>query len=212
MAISQNPIIGRTKKTLGNVVFTTWKGRNVIKTRPLTVGNPRTMRQQNQRAKFAVLVSLSKALMAKAKKKFCLNNGTTEYNQFVSMNMQRLYVSPSGTVCVDMPQLSVSAGSIGGEIPTAVANGLAGVIDVQYTHTSNGGSKLPSDYALAGAFNSRTGEYEETNVVFSRNANHCTINYPPTWAGDNVHVYLFFRRPSSNQCSDSVYCGVYPVV
>jgi hypothetical protein len=37
MAVIQNPIIGRAKNKFANAIFTTWKGKNIIKSKIICV-------------------------------------------------------------------------------------------------------------------------------------------------------------------------------
>ena len=52
MAKVSNTLIGKTRGSVGNVTFTVWKGRNVIKEKSNAPANPNTLLQQAQRAKF----------------------------------------------------------------------------------------------------------------------------------------------------------------
>ena len=45
MAISQNPITGRMRQKMSNVVFSTVFSQNVVRSKPLTVRNPKTAKQ-----------------------------------------------------------------------------------------------------------------------------------------------------------------------
>lgn len=51
MAIVSNTLIGKTRGSVGNVTFTTWKGRNVIKEKSKPA-NPNSEKQAKQRLKF----------------------------------------------------------------------------------------------------------------------------------------------------------------
>jgi hypothetical protein len=62
MAISQNPITGRMRQKMSNVVFSTVFNQNVVRSKPLTVRNPRTTGQVNHRAYFTKVVELCKIL------------------------------------------------------------------------------------------------------------------------------------------------------
>lgn len=62
MAISQNPITGRMRQKMSNVVFSTVFSQNVVRSKPLTVRNPKTTAQMNHRAYFAKVVGLCKIL------------------------------------------------------------------------------------------------------------------------------------------------------
>ncbi len=52
MAVLNQGILGGGRNKVGPVVMTSWKGRAVIKSMPLSVANPRTTPQVNQRNKF----------------------------------------------------------------------------------------------------------------------------------------------------------------
>ncbi len=62
MAISQNPITGRMRQKMSNVVFSTVFGQNVVRSKPLTVRNPKTTAQMNHRGYFTKVVQLCKIL------------------------------------------------------------------------------------------------------------------------------------------------------
>jgi hypothetical protein len=62
MSISQNPITGRMRQKMSNVVFSTVFGQNVVRSKPLTVRNPRTTGQVNHRDYFTKVVQLCKIL------------------------------------------------------------------------------------------------------------------------------------------------------
>ena len=62
MAISQNPITGRMRQKMSNVVFSTVFSQNVVRSKPLTVRNPQTTAQVNHRDYFTKVVQLCKIL------------------------------------------------------------------------------------------------------------------------------------------------------
>lgn len=61
MAVTQNPIIGRAKGSMGNTVFSTWKGKNVIRLKPLEVTPSSTPPQVENREKLAFTAKLAGA-------------------------------------------------------------------------------------------------------------------------------------------------------
>lgn len=62
MAITQNPIIGRTKKSFSENTFYTLNGQNILRSKAVAVANPRTPAQQMQRARFEGFTSLANTL------------------------------------------------------------------------------------------------------------------------------------------------------
>lgn len=57
-AVVQNPLIGRAKQSVAGTIFSTWKGINVLRSKPITVANPKTPRQLLQRAKLQATVAM----------------------------------------------------------------------------------------------------------------------------------------------------------
>lgn len=58
MAIVQNPITGRTRKSFGTAVFSKQFGMNTMRTKPSGMKNPNTPAQSSQRSKFFIVVKL----------------------------------------------------------------------------------------------------------------------------------------------------------
>lgn len=60
----QNPFTGRSKGSLANVTATTYLGANILKSKPLEVRNPKTVKQVNVRYVLARAAVLAKSLSA----------------------------------------------------------------------------------------------------------------------------------------------------
>jgi len=58
IAIVENPIIGRARKSFGSAVFSRQSGHNTMRARPLKVRDPKTPAQIRYRRKLATLVHL----------------------------------------------------------------------------------------------------------------------------------------------------------
>lgn len=63
MAKIKQGILGGFSGKVANVVGTSWKGRAVMKSQPLSVANPRTEAQQEQRGKFSKIAELASAVL-----------------------------------------------------------------------------------------------------------------------------------------------------
>lgn len=87
MARVSNPLIGAASGSVGGVTMSTWKGVNVIKTKPTSVANPKTEGQTAQRAKLSTAVSVYKQMPSLVKKGFGQAAiKKSAYNAFVSTN------------------------------------------------------------------------------------------------------------------------------
>ena len=99
MAITQNTLIGRSSGRIGNVVLSTWKGKNIAKQKPEIVANPRTANQQANRAKFVALMAIGRMFRP------IIQIGFKEYankmswlNRFMSTNNEAMSYNESTNV------------------------------------------------------------------------------------------------------------------
>lgn len=86
---TQNPLIGRASQKFSNSIFSTWKGINVVRSKPLEVSNPQSPAQTTQRNKFAGIVSLARQALNTVKlglKSLAVQK--SEYNAFISENIE----------------------------------------------------------------------------------------------------------------------------
>lgn len=112
MAVIQNPVIGRAKQQAGGMVFSTWKGKNVMRAKPIAVANPKTEAQEIQRAKIAYLAKFAASL--RPMYEIGLKSeavGQSEWNAFSKNNLPLVTTSgvpPVGEI--DWSQLITSKG------------------------------------------------------------------------------------------------------
>lgn len=89
MAVTQNPIIGRARGSVATTTFTTWKGLNVIKAKPIAVANPSTAGQVQQRGRIRFLSRLGSRVASVVRRNFAvLAVGKTAFNAFSQLNFQ----------------------------------------------------------------------------------------------------------------------------
>ncbi|GEM_PF-2181617 len=127
MAISQNPITGRMRQKMSNVVFSTVFSQNVVRSKPLTVRNPKTTKQTNHRAYFTKVVELCKILktvegVAKRSSRTGRNPKMSAYSYLIKgfMNAEDRTTTPYKP---NWPKVDLGPGEIGpveftGEIET----------------------------------------------------------------------------------------------
>jgi hypothetical protein len=117
MAISQNPITGRMRQKMSNVVFSTVFGQNVVRSKPLTVRNPKTSAQVNHRDYFTKVVQLCKILktvegVAKRSSRTGRNPKMSAYSYLIKafMNAEDRTTTPYKPI---WPNIDIGPGEIG---------------------------------------------------------------------------------------------------
>ena len=164
MAVTSNTLIGKTRGSIGEVTFATWKGLNVMKGKAQNAYSDPSTAQVNNNSKFALMVAFYRAIAEYVTLGFkALAVGKSEYNAFMQENPYSLVVSGSpGSYKVDTSEILVSKGP---ELITALATvgktaSGADAIVVDWGFDSS----VPNDslvYALA--FNNTTGAFLTAN-------------------------------------------------
>lgn len=212
MAIVSNPLIGKTKKSMGNVTFTTWKGINVLKDKAVNVANPKTPGQVLQRDKLRLLVAfyqyLSAAVMLGMKERAVK---MSEYNAYVSANLRaNAFDNSGGALIIDNSKLIIADGSL---TPTSILSVSAS--------ESSGNATITFDPTIVGNQNNS----DDLNVVLIQEFNETpethlhagsrdngSVNVPlnaGSAMGDFVDVYVFFTRADGSKSSDSYHERIF---
>lgn len=206
MAIVQNTLIGRSKGRVGNAVFSTWKGRNILKQKAEIVANPRSSLQQANRARFLALLALGKALRPVAQLGFKEYAATVTWlNRFMSTNSTNNTFSWSNateTWELNAERIIVAEGSLYPE--PLIFNEIDDDTIIVDWDTSLKANQQLSDRFIGVA-------YTATSLVFcryedglTRESGSHTFTFPGTLAnGVEVTVLGFFIQATKELVSNS---------
>lgn len=111
MGIIKRGILGGFSGKVGNIVGTSWKGRAVIKAMPLSVANPKTTKQVNQRGAMTNCVVAAKEFLGNAIPAICspFAGDVSGYNLFVKRTIKAFDVTGG----FDVTKFKISEGSLG---------------------------------------------------------------------------------------------------
>jgi len=211
--IVQNTLIGRSKQSIGNVVATTLLGKNVLKAKPLTVANPKTEGQINQRAKISAVVACGRAIAEIITLGFKeMAVGMYAFNAFTSENSKNGFVTAvNGVATYVGANLIISKGTIGSTAVTVGSASIgAGVIELDFDGDTIPVGGSASDVALAVVFNSTKNEFAASAIQNTRNSEIVNIAIPSNWAqGDTCRAYLGFANTTTKKASDSTKTGTF---
>ena len=209
MSIVQNVLIGRSKNKIGNAVFTTWKGKNVLKSKPLTVENPRTDAQLMRRDAMSKIVSFYRSIAGivfLGWKQLAI--GKSEYNAFVSYNLLNAFdYSTPPTATLNMEDVLISKGTIAPAPVSAITatNGTA-TVTVTWPTTAALPGQAVTDKALLLVTNKQNNTSAQSVGLISRSVGTATLTLSENNStGDDITVWLGFYNPSDGKSSDSVY-------
>ena len=210
MAVTQNPHIGRSKNAFATAVFTTWKGRNVMKGKPISVHNPDTPAQKKQRSAFGATVQLWTRELSGHKRGFnSYVSKMTEVNAFVQNNINSsVSANPAGDIITDFNKLVLAEGPL----PQAIglnATITSGVITIDFDGDPD--TYLPNQSAsdqlsVAVIVQDATGAFTVSNFIDAAKREDENYIVPGTFsipAGGNVYVVAYFWSNVHRIASDS---------
>lgn len=211
MAVTQNPHIGRSKNAFATAVFSTWKGRNVMRGKPISVHNPDSPEQKKQRGAFGATVQLWTRDLSAHKRGFnSFASRMTEVNAFVQQNINKSVSSnTSGDVITDFDKLILSLGPLPQALDLDVT-AAAGIYTVSWD--GNPLNYLPNQAAndtlsLAVIVQLGDGTFTVTNYLDIAQRNNNTYIIPGAIlmpAGGAVYVIPYFWSSNNRMASDSV--------
>jgi hypothetical protein len=204
MGVIKRGILGGFSGKVGGVVGSSWKGISVMRSMPLTVANPKTVKQIQQRSKFSKLSKLASDLLTSTIKPYWdrFAQMKSGFNAFIEVNKNAF----EGNGNFDFPNLKLSQGRLG-DTPFSLV-------------LENGGKELRLDYDPL-----QEGPFIDSNdlgnivaltpdgKVFYASGPASKRIHPadyiipikPEDAGKTLHVYLMFTRPDGTIVSNSTY-------
>ena len=125
MAVVQNPITGRTRKSFSTATFTKIFNQNVMRSKPTQVSNPKTLGQTSQRAAFKQCLQFTKEVLAAVKLGFqYFGSDMSPYSYSLKENQSNAVSGLPGSRIFDKTKFVASKGSLEGLI------NLFGTVDV----------------------------------------------------------------------------------
>jgi hypothetical protein len=187
MAILQNPLIGRAKQKLGNTVFSTQFGKNTLRTKPLTIKNPKTAAQLAVRTKMKKLVVIIRQVQNYINTAYAGSvHGMSAINRVVSLNMKNCWVDNTSTIDPSLFVLCDHDGSFVDNVvlTSTVANTITGVFNSKAQTVEEG-----NDFIKAYGFHVDGNKIWQFDQVGTRSTGTITLTAADLTAL-NVAVYF----------------------
>jgi hypothetical protein len=205
--VVSNPLIGASRKSMGNATFSNWKGIYVLKTKPISVANPQTDGQQQQRSAFSQLVEGFRnmpAVIQSGFKKLAVRK--SEFNAFMAYNLKNAFdLSVLPTATLVPADVLISKGTIASTaITTSVSDRSSNNITVTFPTTTAQPGQSATDVALVAAYNVTKSDFYGEATTDARSTGTSVIDLPAEWeTGDTLRVYVGFSNPLTKETSDS---------
>jgi len=206
MSLSQNPLTGSMRHSMGNFVTTVYRGQNVIKAKVFMPRNVNSSAQQQQRACFKLVVDAYESLGGIAENGFPGRPRTySPFNAFVKANLSSAVDKSGITPVIDYTKLVIASGTLPAIVTTT---GITGGIIIGYETNMDIPKVLPSDQVVAIA-QTKIGELLVSRQARGSNAlSTILIAYPNITAAEVKCCYVFVLSEDGTKASDSVFVTV----
>lgn len=197
-------ILGGFSGKVANVVGSSWKGIAVIKSRPLSVANPKTPGQVAQRGAMSSIVEVARLLLASVLKPYWnpFAQKMSGYNAFVRENIAAF--STAGFVNF-ANFFSMRGSLIGVIVNSATASAATNILSVPFSGQIGIADGITGDDVLVVYYN-ETQDYWATALTgATRGSSTVTITDTVMMLGDALHIYTSAARADKSKVSDSTY-------
>lgn len=205
MAIVQNPITGNSSGRLGNVIFYTSYGKNVIRTKPLKVKQPNTTGQIKSRSAFSLVQKfIAKNILHFRETCQSLQNNNSTYIAVISYYLQNCLQYSEGLYNFDTTKMIFSAGNLQNiEAPTVCTIDENQNIQIVWNDNTGTNEAAADDLINFVIYNATTNEvhrFQVTRETATLEILQTTTNIQPT---DIISLFYFASNASRSQFSNT---------
>ena len=188
MAIVQNPITGRSKKKFGTAVFSTQFGKNVMRTKPLEVKNPKSEGQVKQRNKFTTAVDLVRNVLPLINEIYAGSlKKMSPFNKVTSLIVKNAFIGEPPELDHTKVMLCDFEGSSVRDV--SMVSQANQVMDVTWDPGTSIQEELDSDITFV-LFNCSTNKAVIFRDVATRSDGAASISVPEYWVGDQTALHV----------------------
>lgn len=207
MAITQNPIIGRATGQAAGMIFSTVKGKNIIRAKAVSVKPSNTPRQVAQRAAMAAVVSIYGALRPVCQIGFRAYSSTRNaYNMFSSYALSNAFdFTDLEAVTFDPSALQIAKGSIS-PVAFEVTGSALGALTVTWPSAVTGANQSLTDVLYLAVIDQANNQVIVKEAVAARSVGTYSLDASDfTNASGTFTVLGFFASVTSALVSDSTF-------
>jgi hypothetical protein len=174
MAKIKQGILGGFSGSVAGVVGTSWKGRAVMKAKPLSVANPKTEGQVSQRTSFKGVAQVGSAILVDVVRRMynAISGDISGYNLFTSQNKQMF----DGTGAFQVSESFIGGGTLlGSEIDDIEILPDGDSLELTLIDNSPAGSPRKQDQVVAWAIEPISGTIWTEPTVYTREETTCQL-------------------------------------
>ena len=207
MAQIKQGALGKVSGKIGNVSFSTWKDKAIVKERPSASKKPASKKQLEQRAKMATGNQFLRTL--KEVVTLCYRDLTvkmTGYNAAVRNLLKNALNGNYPDYSIDYSLVQISRGEIRQVFKAIASSEKTDTVTFTWTTKSGVGKSRPGDKAILVAYCEAVKVSAYTIDGPPRSTGTAELEFPG-FSGQTVHTWLAFISEDGSDVCDSTYAG-----
>ncbi|WP_432670778.1 DUF6266 family protein [Flavobacterium sp. SM2513] len=213
MGIYNNGILGAFSGLVGSVVGSSFRGHNVMRSRPRKSNKPASLLQIMQRTKFAKAISfLTPAKMILSDYFGAPTGVKSRFNLAVAYHLVNAIGYVNGVATVLYDKLVYAKGSLLAPQNLVCVASAGAQLDLTWINNSDQAGTLPSDQLMVVVVEVDSGDYEFFLNAAERIDVEAKLNLPAYLAGTDVHVYAFMAAEDGKSNSTSQHLGKFTLL
>ncbi|WP_099290794.1 DUF6266 family protein [Butyricimonas sp. Marseille-P3923] len=204
MAEFNSYLLGKAKKSVGNITLCYTRRKNIAKAKIFSRKDNPTPEMLAQRARMKVLVQLSRNLLPVIRKGFVgIGNGSTS-NAFVARNMKAVEVNEQNVATVNFDQLLVASGILNPPKVTVTYDEENNKYQFsQVEQAEEDGYAFVDDQVYAVLYETERGRSRLVELRTRGESGSTSYALPEEWDNTKVKVYCFAMLKRGKEVSDS---------
>ena len=201
-------ILGGVSGKVANIVGSRWKGIDYIRAKPLSVANPRTLLQVNQRTKFALVLRFLQPNLNFVKigyKNYAVKK--SQFNSAMSYLLNNAIIGVSPNFEIDYSLALLSRGNLSTALNPVFDLSTPGQVEFSWDDNSTDGNAYATDKVMVVAYNPLKGESIYLTEGAIRTDLSQSLVLPNSYSGEEVHLFISFMSADETQLSNSTYIG-----
>lgn len=213
MGTYKKGILGAFSGTVGPIVGASFRGKDVIRSRPKKSSKPATEPQLMQRAKFAKAIQFLTPANAIISDYYGTPSGSkSRFNMAMSYHITEAINYVADVAVVDYTKVVYTKGNLL-NAQNLIGQAAAGaLLELTWTNNSGQGEAKATDLLMVVVVEADTNNYEFYLNVDTRDSAGNNISLPAYLTGAAVHVYAFMASADGKINSTSQHLGMFTVL
>lgn len=201
MGIIRRGILGGFSGKVANVVGSSWKGIAVMRALPLSVTNPKTVGQVEQRSAFSIISKFASSILTVWVKPLWDRSAQSMsgYNAFIQQNVDTVKVDKK----LDIKNLVMSKGKLGQTATTGQGSAVANQAVLEWDGTPTGSFQMAGDKFYALIFDEQNKLIGSSSGVAPRSEEQVILDLSDINVGDKLVAVSCFAREDGTIVGDA---------